>query len=143
MNEQTLPDDLNETQALNLLHTLAAADPDYPTVAKQLARLALVSLSSDEQAAITHATLEVLGDDPQRAPALISLLNHPPPQRFDTGLLSASLLVAVVFLLRTHIRIEGKARGLKFTIEHNPADSKALTDLLNRLAPLLPTGSQN
>ncbi|MCP4409606.1 MAG: hypothetical protein GY807_18020 [Gammaproteobacteria bacterium] len=139
MNEQTLPIDLNETQALNLLHTLAAADPDYPKVAKRLARLALVSLPPAEQAVIAHATLEVIGEDSQRAPAMIALLNHPPPQRFDAGLLSAGLLVAVVFLLRTHIRIEGKARGLAFTIEHKPADSKALTALLNRLAAFLPT----
>ncbi len=142
MNEQTLLDDLNETQALNLLHTLAAADPDYPRIAKQLAPLAVLSLTSDEQAAITHATLEVLGEDPQRAPAMSALLNSPPPQRFDAGLLSAGLLAAVVFLLRTHIRFEGKVRGLTFTIEHKPADSPALTALLKRLAALLPTGDQ-
>ena len=29
MTEQPLPDDLSETQALYLLHTLATADPDY------------------------------------------------------------------------------------------------------------------
>jgi hypothetical protein len=143
MNEQTLLDDLNETQALNLLHTLAAADPDYPRIAKQLAPLVLLPLTPDVQAVIAHATLEVLGEDPQRVPAMLSLLNHPPPQRFDTGLLRASLLVAVVFLLRTHIRIEGKARGLACTIEHKPADSKALTALLNRLSVLLPAGNRS
>nr|MBS0021566.1 hypothetical protein [Gammaproteobacteria bacterium] len=38
MTEQTVPADLSETQALNLLHTLAATDPDYPTVAQEQAR---------------------------------------------------------------------------------------------------------
>jgi hypothetical protein len=139
MNKQMLPDDLNETEALNLLHTLAAADPDYPTTARQLAPLALLSLSTDEQADIAHATLEVLGEDPQRAPAMIALLNQPPPQRFGASLLSAGLLVAVVFLLRTHIHFEGKVRDLRFTLEHKPADSQRLTALLNKLATLLPT----
>jgi hypothetical protein len=143
MSEQTLPNDLNETQALNLLHTLAADDPDYPRIAKQLAPLVLLSLPPNEQAIITHTTLEVLSEDPQRVPAIISLLDDPPPQRFDTDLLRASLLVAVVFLLRTHIRIEGKARDLTFTIGHKPSDSETLTALLTKLAALLPTGHQS
>jgi hypothetical protein len=140
MPEETLPDDINETQALNLLHTLAASDPDYPTMAQQLAPLALLALPPDEEAEIAHATLEVLNEDPERRPAVVALLNQPPPQRFEAGLLSAGLLVAVVFLLCTHIRVEGKTRDLTFTIEHQPADSQALTALLNKLASLLPTG---
>lgn len=141
MKEKSLLNALDESQALNLLHTLAAADPDYPAIAKQLAPLALVSLPPDEQATIAHVTLEVIGKDPQTASALTSLLEQPPPQRFETGLLSAGLLVAVVFLLRSHIRIEGRARDLKFTFEHRPSDSQALTALLNKLAALLATDS--
>jgi hypothetical protein len=141
MAEQMLPDDVNETQALNLLHTLAAADPDYPRIAHQLAPLALLSLPPDEEAEIARAMLKVLGEDPQQAPAMSALLTHPPPQHFEVSLLSAGLLVAVVFLLRTHIHVEGKIRGLTFTIEHKPADSKLLTALLNKLASLLPTGN--
>ncbi len=142
MTEQTLPADLSETQALNLLHTLAAADPDYPPVAQQLAPLALVALSPDEQAGIARATLEVLNDDPQRSPAIAALLNRPPPQVFGTDLLSAGLLVAVVFLLRAHIRFEGKARGLVFTVEHQPGESPALSALLHKLSTRLPTANR-
>jgi hypothetical protein len=142
MTEQTAPADLSETQALNLLHTLAAADPDYPPVAQQLAPLALVALSPDEQTEIARATLEVLNDDPQRSPAMIALLNRPPPQRFGADLLSAGLLVAVVFLLRAHIHFEGKARDLAFTIDHQPGDSQTLTALLHRLSTRLPTAKR-
>lgn len=137
MNEKSIPVDLNSTQALNLLHTLAAESPEYPAIAKQLAPLALVSLSNQEQAIITHTTLEALSADPKWAPAMTALLNNPPPPRFETSLLSASLLVAVVFLLRDHIRIEGRARDLRFTIEHKPTDSSVLTALLDKLATLL------
>jgi hypothetical protein len=133
MTEQTLTADLDETQALNLLHTLAAADPDYPPIAQQLAPLALVSLSPDEQAEIARATLEVLKEDP----------HQPPPQRFGADLLSAGLLVAVVFLLRTPIRFEGKARSLAVIMDHQPSDSQALTALLNKLSTLLPTGNRD
>ena len=142
MTEQTLPADLSEPQALNLLHTLAATDPDYPPVAQQLAPLALVALSPDEQAEIARATLEVLNEDPQRSPAITALLNRPPPQVFGTDLLSAGLLVAVVFLLRTHIRFEGKARGLVFTVEHQAGDSQTLSALLNKLSTRLPRASR-
>jgi hypothetical protein len=142
MTEHTLPANLSETQALNLLHTLAAADPDYPPVAQQLAPLALVALSPDEQAEIARATLEVLNDDPQRSPAITALLNRPPPQRFGADLLSAGLLVAVVFLLRAHIRFEGKARSLVFTIEPKPGDRPTLTALLHKLSTRLPTANR-
>lgn len=142
MTQETLPADFNETQALNLLHTLAAADPDYRALAQQLAPLALLSLPREEQASIAQATLEVLGEDRQWSPAIIALLNHPPPQGFDTDLLRAGLLVAVVFLLRTHIRFERKARRLAVTIEHKPTDSRVLTALLRKLASRLPTGDQ-
>jgi hypothetical protein len=68
--------------------------------------------------------------------------NRPPPQRFGADLLSAGLLVAVVFLLRAHIRFEGKARGLVFTVKHKPGDSQTLTALLNKLSTRLPTANR-
>jgi hypothetical protein len=141
MVKRMLPADLDETQLLNFLHTLAAADPDYPPAAQQLAPLALVALSPDEQAEIARATLEVLNDDPQRSPAITDLLNRPPPQRFGADLLSAGLLVAVVFLLRAHIRFEGKARSLVFTVDHQPGDSPTLSALLHKLSTRLPTAT--
>jgi hypothetical protein len=143
MTEQTLPADLSEIQALNLLHTLAATDPDYPPVAQQLAPLALVALTPDEQAEIARATLKALNENPQWSPAITTLLNRPPPRVFGADLLSAGLLVAVVFLLRTHIRFEGKARDLAVTIEYKPGDSQTLSALLNKLSTLLPTGSRS
>ncbi|MGC1951410.1 MAG: hypothetical protein WA970_02260, partial [Gammaproteobacteria bacterium] len=93
----------------------------------------------DEQAEIARATLEVLNGDLQRSPSITALLNRPLPQRFGADLLSAGLLVAVVFLLRAHIRFEGKARSLVFTIEHKPGNSQTLSALLNKLSTLLPT----
>lgn len=78
MTEQTLPADLDETQALNLLHTLPAADPDDPPIAQTLAPLALLSLSPDEQSEIAHATLDVLNEDPQQPRFLMPVIRRLP-----------------------------------------------------------------
>ena len=46
-------------------------------------------------------------------------------------------LVAVAFLLRSHIKLERTATGIRcFLIEHKPADSKLLTALLHKLEQL-------
>ena len=143
MTEQVLPDDLNETQALGLLHTLATADPDYPRLAELLAPLARLSWPATEQATLAQDVLGVLSEHPQQAQVIAALRHNPAAQRFDTGLMGAGLLVAVVFLLRTHIRFIRKSdQSWQFQIEHKPSDSQALTTLLNKLAALLPTGDR-
>jgi hypothetical protein len=49
-------------------------------------------------------------------------------------------LVAVAFLLRTHIKVERNPTGKwRFLIEHKPADSKLLTALLRKLEQLFGT----
>jgi hypothetical protein len=58
--------------------------------------------------------------------------------------MGAGLLVAVVFLLRTHIKFIRKSdQSWEFQVEHKPNDSKTLTTLLNKLSALLPTGHQS
>ena len=143
MIEQALPDDLSETQTLSLLHTLATADPDYPRVAEQLTPLAALSLPATKRAMLVRDTLGVLSENPRQAQAILSLLNNPMAQRFDASLMSAGLLVTVVFLMRTHIKFTRKSdQSWEFRIEHKPSDSKALTTLLNKLSALLPRGDQ-
>ena len=144
MTKQALPDDLNETQALSLLHTLAAADPDYPRVVEQLAPLAALSLPATQQATLARDTLGVLSEHPQQAQAITALLNNPAAQRFDVSLTGAGILVTVVFLLRTHIKFTRKSdQSWAFQIEHKPNNSQTLTTLLNKLSALLPTGDQH
>ncbi|WP_295430528.1 hypothetical protein [uncultured Thiodictyon sp.] len=53
--------------------------------------------------------------------------------------LSVPVLLAVVFLLRTHLRIRRHPDGRwDFQIEHKPGDTQLLTDLLRRIQALLP-----
>ena len=71
-----------------------------------------------------------------------ALLQTPPPDRFDGSMAAVPVLVAVAFLLRTHIRFERRADGkYELLIEHKPADSQLLTRLLEKIAGLLSGGS--
>jgi len=59
------------------------------------------------------------------------------PARFDAA--AVPLLLAVVFLLRTHLRIRRHKDGSwDLLVEHKPGDSRLVTDLLKRISALLP-----
>ena len=143
MTEQLTVGDVNEDRAMKLLHTLTVSDPDYRMVADQLAPLSEVTLTEAEEGTLGHATIAVLLEDTQQAQAIQSLLQEPEGARFDAGISTVATLVTVTFLLRTHIKYARKSNGQWiFQIEHKPADSKILTQLLNKLATLLPTGGE-
>lgn len=130
-----------DPQAQNLVRTLAAADPDFEPFAQTHAFLSGPALTDAAQAALGRDLLAVLRESAEQAPRIDALSRSPAPGRFDSGLASVSILVAATFLLRTHIRFKRRPDGTwEFLIEHKPADSKRLTELLKKLAPLLPGG---
>jgi len=138
MPDQALTDD----RIPGLLGTLAGADPDFATFAQQHAGLGERPLTDQQAAALWRELLNVLRASPEQAQRIDRLAEAPNAQRFDAGLVSVPALVAVAFLLRTHIRCKRRADGKwEFLIEHKPADSKLLTQLLKRLAALLPEDS--
>ena len=79
-------------------------------------------------------TLAVLGEDPQQVMAITALSQSAASSKsFMTGGEVATLL-AVAFLLRTHLKVERGTTGKwKFLAEHKPGDSKLLTTLLQKL----------
>jgi hypothetical protein len=126
-----------------LLATLAGSDPDFAAFSAQsgasLRDLGADALSEPDATALVHATLAVLREDSQRAQRLDLLARSPAPGRFDGGALGVPLLLAVAFLLRTHLRLRRHPDGRwDFQIEHKPGDTKLLTDLLKRIQALLP-----
>jgi hypothetical protein len=134
------PDDRGD---LHRLTALARSDPDFDAFARRCAGLLEPPAgpgSADAQArALAGEALAVLGQSPEMARRLEHLSRAPPPERFDGGTLAVPALVAILFLLRTHIRIERHPDGRwACHIEHKPADSKLLTALLQKLAALLP-----
>jgi hypothetical protein len=105
-------------QDRRILHTLAAANPDFATFQ---AKFPAAPTSADLNPEILQDTLAVLNENPQQAATCKS---------FVTGT-EVGTLVAVAFLLRTHIKLERTSTGKwRFLIEHKPADSKLLTALL-------------
>lgn len=142
MTQVTSLNSMEDNPAMLLLHRLAVADPDFLAEKKRLASLTHLTLSAAEQTALAQETLAVLRESPEQKQAIRTLTeNHEPAKNYDGGLLTAGVLVAIVFLLRSHIKVKRHNDGrLEFLFEHKPADSKLLSQLLDRLAALLPKG---
>jgi len=122
-----------------LLQTLATADPDFAAFARQYPGLGEQPLAEGQTVELWRDLHDVLRASPEQAERLDRLARAPGPECFDGGLVGVPVLVAVAFLLRTHIRFKRRADGKwEFLVEHKPADSKALTQLLKKLAAQLP-----
>ncbi len=121
-------------QDRRILHTLAASDPDF---AAFKAKLPAASTPADLAPEILQDTLAVLNQDPQQAATINALRNQDETRKTFFPGTEVATLVAVAFLLRTHIKVERTSTGKwRFLIEHKPADSKLLTTLLNKLEQL-------
>ena len=125
-------------QNRRILHTLATADPDF---AAFQAEFPATPTPADLNPEIFQDTLAVLNENPQQAATVQALRNQSETcKSFVTGT-EVATLVAVAFLLRTHIKIERTSSGKwRFLIEHKPADSKLITALLHKLEQLFGGG---
>ena len=120
-------------QDRRILHTLAAADPDFAAFQEKFPAAAPADLAPD----IIQDTLAVLNQDPQQAAVINALRNQDQTYKSFVSGTEIAALVAVAFVLRTHIKIERTSSGKwRFLIEHKPADSKLLTALLAKLEQL-------
>ena len=143
MTEQLTANGVNDAQTLKLLHTLTLSDPDYKGIADRLAPLSEVALTEAEESTLGRAAIAALLEDTQRAQAVHFLLQKPDVERFDPAIGTVATLVAVTFLLRTHIKYTCKPNGQwTFQIEHKPTDSEILSQLLTKIATLLSTGGK-
>jgi len=122
-------------QDRRILHTLAAADPDFAAFKE---KFPAASLLADFDPEILQETLAVLNQDPQQAATIEALRNQDQTCKSFFPGSEVATLVAVAFLLRTHIKVERTSTGKwRFLIEHKPADSKLLTALLHKLEQML------
>ncbi len=102
---------LSDDEAIQLLHTLASSDIDYPHYAQELTALSKLPLNREQQADIAREALMVMAEqNPQQAEAITALLNNPAPNRFDGGS-TIITLAGVAFLLRTHLKITRNPQG--------------------------------
>ena len=121
-------------QDRRIVHTLATADPDFAAFKE---KFPVASAPADFDPEILQDTLAVLTEDPQQAAIINALRNQDETCKTFFPGTEVAALVAVAFVLRTHIKIERTSSGTwRFLIEHKPADSKLLTALLAKLEQL-------
>jgi len=116
------------TDTRTLLQTLARSDPGFTAFAEDHAALARERLAPDTAGQLAAAALAALREDPAEAERVQRLTEAPAaslaPARFDAA--AVPLLLAVVFLLRTHLRIRRHKDGSwDLLVEHRPGGQQA------------------
>jgi hypothetical protein len=123
------------------LYALAIADPDYAAFANQNPELRQVTLTREVEAGLARETAALLEQMPERAEQLRRIESSGRREAFDAGMVSIPVLLAVAFLLRTHVRIKRSPGGKwEFLVEQKPADTALIKQVLTRIAQLLPGG---
>jgi len=116
------------------LQTLAALDPDYPAFAAALPPEALPAGHAPLPEGFAEDVIALLETQrPELSPWLGLSPSTPVPEKMAVDLLGVSVLAAILFLLRTHIKIKGK----HFIIEHKPMGDALLEKVLGKLSSLL------
>lgn len=119
---------------LQVLLALANSDRDFFDFANEYSLDA--SLSEQEQHVLAKETLRVLSEDPEYATQINSLAASPVTSK-SIGV-DVAVVVAITFLLRTHVKIERNEDGKwNVLVEHKPADDSLLEALLNRVTSIL------
>ena len=126
-----------------ILRTIAAADPDFAGYCESLP--AQINKKSDLPPELLFDVMTILQDDPDMATAIKAYsASSGNMQTYAVSVLAGvGTLAAVVFLLRTHIRIKRNASGQwEFLFEHKPEDNDMLTKVLAVLEKLLSGSSK-
>ena len=119
-----------------ILKTLAVSHPDFIAFQRDAAKALIPANALPNE--LLQDTLTLLRKDPQQATVIDALQAQPADARGFFPGSDVALLVAIAFLLRTHIKIERTTTGKwKWLIEHKPGDSKLMTILLNKLETFL------
>ena len=111
------------------LQNLARLDPDYPAFEAQSPKLLNVTEPLPDGLAADILNLLRI-ERPELSKWLDMQPPNSPPAKFFTGSAAETgLLVAALFLLRTHIKVE----GTNFLFEHKPMDNDLLKKILDTL----------
>ena len=119
-------------QNISVLASIVNSHRDFDDFSVE--NIADVLLCEDENNELAEQMLAVLAEDPQYA-AQITLLQSSSSKSIGVDV---AVIVAVSYLLRTHIKITHSEAGQwSLLVEHKPSDSKTLEALLNRLSSLM------
>jgi len=113
------------------LQTLANLHPDYPTFAKSLPNELTHTTKPLPQGLATDVLTLVKRESPELSKFLDMQQDTHQPSKFFPGATTVLPLVAILFLLRSHIKLELP----NFTLEHKPMGDdlfKKIIDTLNK-----------
>ena len=111
------------------LQTLAQLDPDYPAFAAALPPEVTGTIEPLPEGLANDVLALLQAERPELSGWLAARSATSPPDRFLDPLMAAGTLTAILFLLRSHIKIEGKY----FSFEHKPMESDLLKSVLDKL----------
>jgi hypothetical protein len=127
-----------DDQIVSAVKTLALADPDYLAFVEQYRELSFARTSPALEDELGRDLIALLQQMPDRAEQLARLNRSNERSAFDGGVATVPVLLAAVFLLRTHLRIKRSSGGKwEFLVEHKPGDSQLVSQLLAKIADLL------
>ena len=115
----TTSDTIQPEQARQILQTIAVSTPDY--AAFQVKYADTVETNKNLPPELLQDTLSALAEDPNLSVSIEALRNNPEAGKSFTTGGEVATLIAVAFLLRTHIKIKRNTSGKwEFLIEHKP-----------------------
>ena len=118
------------TKQEKTLQTLARLDPGYPAFAAALPPELTNAAGSLPEGLAADVLALLQAERPELSAWLAAQSAAAPPDRFILDpLTAAGTLTAILFLLRSHIKIKGK----HFSFEHKPIDSDLLKTVLDKL----------
>ena len=130
--------DLNDTEALILIQTLAVAHPDYSSASNQWPSPLKQPYSAIEQSRLIHEALSILAADPQQAAMIEVLLNNPQLQQFDQKRSRIPALMAIILVLGIQVEYDHKVDGSESFHFKYDASNVAVVQLLKKLEQFLP-----
>jgi hypothetical protein len=126
------------TKTANLVRRMAIADPDFSTYLDQFPVSINLPASSETEAQLALDTISILNELPGQAAQIARFKIASRTAAYDAGVMSVPILLATAFLLRTHLRIKiGSGGKWEVQIEHQPGDTKSVTELLKKVGTLI------
>jgi hypothetical protein len=118
-------------QQRQILHALATTHPDFADFVNHCTFTPNHELSAE----LLNDTLAFLHEDPDQAIILDAIQQQADSYRnFHIDVETISTIVAVMFLLRTHIKLKRNEHGKwTFLLENKPNNNSLLSNLLEKL----------
>ena len=128
----TTSDTIQPEQARQILQTIAVSNPDYAAFQANYADAGEADKTLPPE--LLQDTLSALAEDSNLSASIEALRNNPEAGKSFTTGGEIATLVAVAFLLRTHIKLKRNTSGKwEFLVEHKPGDSKLISGVLTKL----------